>query len=213
MPGKQPSARWYVLQLDIAARGRDCWRAEFGPSGRTVIRTMARHSPSGHPSGWREIIEFEPWTLEQALRAMGCECWSPLTSVQVRKGRGDQARMVWAPTPAMPGYLFVRCVLTGPLWHAISTLPPVLGFLKAVGADTPGSVPDELMTAMLAKDGSPAPEEGFKAGDTVRIVSGPFCGLLASLRRVDNRRGLHMLAELLDSSLSIELPREALQQA
>lgn len=201
-------AGWYVMRVDGARRGLDCWTPAFGLDGREKVVVRSGHGRSAH-----DIHTFVPWPLERALEALGCEAYAPQAAVRVREGRGRQARMVWRSTPALPGYLFVRCTPDGALWHALVSLPPVLGVLCAAGSTQPGRLPDGLVDGLRRLDGAPPQERAWRVGERVRIIDGPFRDMIAVLTRVDIARGARMLADIMGSPFTVELPSGALDRA
>ena len=107
-------------------------------------------------------------------------------------GMGDKIPRVLVPTEKVvevrnkqkreteqkffPGYVLVEMELTDETWHIVRGTPKITGF---VGGDKrPPPIPDEQVAAMTQqiKEGAtkPKPKILFDAGDSVRVVNGPF---------------------------------------
>ena len=76
-----------------------------------------------------------------------------------------------------PGYILLNVLLDNELQHVISNLPSVIGFLTTGDEPTPlrRKEIDRILGRMdEAREAGEQPEIPFKAGDSVRVVDGPF---------------------------------------
>ena len=80
-----------------------------------------------------------------------------------------------------PGYILVNMLLNNETWHIVKNTPKVTGFLG--GATDPSAIPSiseaevREITHQMAEGAvkpKPKPKILFDAGDSVRVVSGPF---------------------------------------
>ena len=136
------------------------------------------------------------------LQLNGYQVYLPRLRV-VRPRRGRKVTLC----PALfPSYLFVL-ITSG--WWAARWCPHVVRLLAA--GDEPMHVPDAIVDEIRSRERGGLVElprrDGFKAGDRVRILQGPFeghLGLYAGMR--PHERVLVLLA-LLGGEQRVELPK------
>ena len=96
-----------------------------------------------------------------------------------------------------PGYIFVRCDLG--LGH-ISTLNATMGLSRVVrgtGTDA-GVIPDGfIQELMFACEAGTTTKANIKSGDMVRLVDGPFVGVVGEVLSADSNGRLRILFELM----------------
>lgn len=96
-----------------------------------------------------------------------------------------------------PGYIFVRCDISS---GHISTLNATMGLSRVVrgtGKDA-GTIPDGFIKElMLACESSTAKKANIKSGDMVRLVDGPFVGVVGEVLSADSSGRLRILFELM----------------
>ena len=96
-----------------------------------------------------------------------------------------------------PGYIFVRCD-TGS--GHISTLNATMGISRVVrgtGKDA-GIIPDGFIAElMFACESSTTKKQNIKTGDMVRLVDGPFVGVVGEVLSADSTGRLRILFELM----------------
>ncbi len=97
----------------------------------------------------------------------------------------------------LPGYVLVKLVLTDETWHIIRNIRGVTGFVGADLQETGmNGVPlseDELkgLGVDVTRDESESAvtvELGFRVGDKVRIVGGPYANFTATVEEIDLER-------------------------
>ncbi|MBC6438175.1 MAG: transcription termination/antitermination protein NusG [Rhodobacteraceae bacterium] len=103
--------------------------------------------------------------------------------IEVRRGK-----KITVPRRFMPGYILVRMEVTDAVYHAISSIPRVTGFLGPQGRPTP--MRDDEVNAILNRvdEGAAAPRPTilFEVGESVRVNDGPFEGFDGMVEGVDN---------------------------
>ena len=96
-----------------------------------------------------------------------------------------------------PGYIFVRCDIES---GHISTLNSTMGLSRVVrGAGTDiGIIPDGFIEELMFACGSDtATKANIKTGDMVRLVDGPFVGVVGEVLSTDSNGRLRILFELM----------------
>jgi transcription antitermination factor NusG len=116
-------------------------------------------------------------------------------------------RKVTIHVPALPGYLFVRCVLYAETRALIKRTTGVLRLVESAGQ--PAVIPEEQVAALrtalevaLHAEGHPF----LSVGDRVRVVRGPMIGVEGYLVRVaENRHRLVITVDHVNQALSVEI--------
>jgi transcription antitermination factor NusG len=145
-------------------------------------------------------------TAQRFLELAKYQVYLPrLRLVRPRGGRKVEFR-----PPLFPGYLFVW-IVSG--WWSARWCPGVVRLLTA--GDAPMPVPDSLIAEIKSRERGGLVElpgrDGFKAGDQVRILAGPFeghFGLYAGMR--PHERVLVLLA-LLGGQQRVELAQNDIE--
>lgn len=80
-----------------------------------------------------------------------------------------------------PGYVFVKMFLTDESWHLVRNVRGVTGFVGSDGKAVP------LTEQEIYELGVERHEivEGFKVGDTVKVIDGPLDGFLGVVEEAD----------------------------
>lgn len=88
-----------------------------------------------------------------------------------------------------PGYMFVQMALNPRTLHLVKGTPKITGFL---GGTNPTPVPEKDITgihdAMTEGRSKPKPKVTFQAGDTVRVIDGPFANFSATVEEVNQEK-------------------------
>jgi len=96
-----------------------------------------------------------------------------------------------------PGYIFVRCDLGS---GHISTLNATIGLsrvVKGTGTDA-GIIPDGFIEALrFACEAGTTTKANIKSGDMVRLVDGPFVGVVGEVLSADSNGRLRILFKLM----------------
>lgn len=94
-----------------------------------------------------------------------------------------------------PGYVLVKTVMEDSVWRMLRNTPAVTGFVTASDADnyrrTPVPLEQEEVDKIvnLMKSEEPTTNFGYVAGDTVRIINGPFRDFMGIIEDVDQEHG------------------------
>jgi transcriptional antiterminator RfaH len=141
-------------------------------------------------------------------RIAGFEVYAPrICSQRVVNGR----RITFTPL-LFPPYVFVWIELQ---WHAAAYAPGVASLVRN-GDGGPAHVSPALIDALRAREGSdglivlPKPR-GLRAGDQVKVTTGPFAGQLGLYAGMRARQRAGVLLMLLGASQRVELPRDAIE--
>lgn len=108
-----------------------------------------------------------------------------------------------------PGYVLVQMDLTDETWHLVRNIPRVLGFIGGT-SDRPAPISDKEANAILnrVEEGvnKPRPKTMFEAGETVRIIDGPFKDFNGSIEEVNYEKSKLKISVLIfGRSTSVEL--------
>ena len=136
----------------------------------------------------------------------GYETYYPrLRDRRIRFGRTIENR------PALfPGYCFVLIQLQ---WHAARWAPGTLGLI--MNGVQPAKVPDPVIAESRSRERGGLVElprrDGFKAGERVRVLTGPFEGCLGLYAEMRPHERVLVLLALLGGEQRVELARENIE--
>jgi transcriptional antiterminator RfaH len=129
-----------------------------------------------------------------------------LRTVQRRHGRRIELR-----PPLFPNYLFVW-ITAG--WWAARWCPHVTRLITNGGVE-PAHVPDSLIESIRRREINGAVElpkrPGFKPGDRVRILAGPFSGHLAIFAGMKPRERIEILLQFLGAEQRVTLAKKDIE--
>lgn len=108
-----------------------------------------------------------------------------------------------------PGYVFVQMDMNEDAWHLIKSTPKVLGFIGGT-ADKPAPISEREADAMLrriADSGEkPRPRTLFSAGETVRVIDGPFADFNGVVEEVNYEKSrLQVAVAIFGRATPVEL--------
>lgn len=132
------------------------------------------------------------------------EVMIPLISVKAYK----RGKMVIADRNLMPGYVFIRMYLNEAVFSLIRGVPSVINFLGQ--GRKPKPIPDSEVAeirSQIVKSEERDIEEGlFRAGDVVKIFSGPFATFSGMVQDVDTAKAnLNVLVSIFGRETPIKL--------
>ena len=118
--------------------------------------------------------------------------------------------------PLFPGYLFVRYDFDVPAGSAVSRLPGVLGWMRLGGLVPP--LPDEVISELAERveviNGAGGIWPKFRAGEEVRVVSGPMETLAQVVEEPKSPQArVRVLMDFLGRQVSVLVPWHQLQPA
>ena len=134
---------------------------------------------------------------------------------KVRKSVRRFGRMVQEIAPLFPGYLFVGLDLERPKWRAVTNTPGVSRIVSR-GAGEPAPLPETLMAGLIARcdiEGFLLPPRTLSPGDQVRLASGAFADFVATVERVDDKRRVWVLLEILGGLREVRVDLSQVQVA
>ena len=107
-----------------------------------------------------------------------------------------------------PGYILVQMELNNETWHVVKETPKVTGFVG--GATNPSSVSDEEVKSITRQmeEGAirPKPRVLFSAGESVKVVDGPFADFNGVVEEVRPDKGkLRVLISIFGRATPVEL--------
>src|SRR6266576_1572544 len=123
--------------------------------------------------------------------------------VEMRAGR-----KVVTPKRFFPGYILVEMNMSDNAWHVVKNTPKVTGFVGSGQRPTP--IPDEEVERIVnrVKEAveKPKPKFDFRAGETVRIVDGPFSNFTGTVEEInEDRSTLKVMVTIFGRSTPVEL--------
>ncbi len=118
--------------------------------------------------------------------------------------RGGQRRTV--TRKIFPGYVLVEMSMDDESWHVVRNTPGVTGFVGGGNKPTP-LAEDEVKTILKQmQDGSPQVKVGFRKGESVRVVDGPFSDFIGTVDEINMGKGkVKVLLSLFGRETSVEL--------
>ena len=139
------------------------------------------------------------------LGLAGYEVYIP----RIREQRVRRHRRVEVVAPMFPGYAFVSIALQ---WHTARWSIGVLGLI--MNGTAPARVPDSIIDDIRRRERNGAVElpkpSGFKPGDKVQILGGPFAGQLAIYAGMKPHERVEVLLSLLGSQQRVTLAHNAI---
>lgn len=115
--------------------------------------------------------------------------------------------------PLFPRYLFVSMNPTRDAWRAILSTMGVSDLVRA--ADRPLRVPDGVVDTLREHEARRVfdrvlpPARSLKIGAPVRILSGPFAGLMGTFSTLASAQRVIVLLNLLGRDVSVRVPDRA----
>jgi transcriptional antiterminator RfaH len=164
------------------------------------------------PARWY-VVHTQPFAEDRAiarLKTQGYHVFCPRLRKAVRHARKSTGKLV----PLFPGYLFLRLDIAHDRWRSVNGTRGVVRLL-ALG-DAPQAVPcgvvEDLQSHTDVHDILDR-TSSLNAGQSVRIMEGPFADFIGTLQRLDGTDRVQVLIDLLGRSVSTTLRCEALAPA
>lgn len=147
---------------------------------------------------------------EGQLQRQGFHTYLPRCLRTVRHARRVRDVIV----PLFPRYLFVEVDMQVQRWRSINGTLGV-SYLVSMG-DRPAQVPDGIVDEIKSREtGSnliEVPEAApYEAGESVEIMGGALADQVGKFIRVDARRRVVLLLELLGRGLEVRVPQETVR--
>ena len=168
------------------------------------------HTYSGHEN--KAKLTLLERVKNQGLSEYFGEVLVPTESV-VENVKGQRRTMTRKP---FPGYMFVQMVLDDRTFHLVKNTPKITGFL---GGTKPTPVPErEISTVQTniteGKAGKPKARVVFEAGESVRVVDGPFANFSATVEEVKaDKQKVKVSLNMFGRATSVELDFAQVEKA
>ncbi len=169
------------------------------------LTTGERHWYALHTySGYEDNVARN---LKQRIESLGYE--DKIFSVLVpkeKKIRIKGGKRETIEEKVYPGYVLVEMIVTDDSWYVVRNTPNVTGFIGAGIVPTPLS--QEEIDGLFKRMGVDEPKFKFDvaAGDSVKIVDGPFKDFDGRVSEIDQERGkLKVLISMFGRETPVEL--------
>jgi transcription elongation factor/antiterminator RfaH len=146
---------------------------------------------------------------ELNLKAQGLKTLLPQIEKTIRHAR----RLTTVRRPLFARYLFVSLDIGRDAWSPINS---TIGVSRLVAQEgRPVAVPFGIVETLLAHSdaGLTRLDHSLAQGQRVRILSGPLADFTATIMRLDARRRVDVLLEIMGSAVSVSVDRSALAPA
>lgn len=154
--------------------------------------------------------QLKPNGLSQARRNLERQGFGVFMPLCAPPAGGPRRRV-----PLFPGYIFVSFDPAGTAWRSINATRGVARLITTdIRAPTPlpAAFIDGLKACCDPEGQFVAPPEDLAPGDAIRVVSGPFADLLATVDRLAPDRRIEILVSLLDRTVSVPLRRDQVRK-
>ena len=151
----------------------------------------------------------ECWAITN-LKRQGFVTYMPKRRVVVRHAR----RQKMVIRSFFPDYVFVRLDRERDRWRSINGTYGVRRLVMR--GDRPLPAPHDLvetLQAMTDVDGFFMPRQAFERGERVRILSGPFRELIASVDEMTGEHRVKVLLEMMGGHIPVAVDRSELARA
>lgn len=163
---------------------------------------------SGHENKVKEKLEMRASSMgmeDCILRVV-----VPEETVVDANGKEKKAKL-------FPGYILVEMVMTDEAWFIVRNTPGVTGFIGSSGKGakpfplTPAEVDKILGTMGMSRLDA---ENDLKEGEKVKVISGPFEGMLGVIKTVDLKEAkLEVAIDLFGQETIVELELSQISKA
>jgi transcription elongation factor/antiterminator RfaH len=147
---------------------------------------------------------------ERHLREQGFRSFFPQFRRTVRHAR----KLREVVTPVFPGYIFVIFDTERDRWHSINGTIGVCRLLTTRNRPIP--VPADIVQALIGAidvSGCVVLGADLGVGQAVRVVAGPFAGGLGVLERLDGKRRVRVLLNIMGGQTPLMIDRANLAAA
>ena len=158
-----------------------------------------------------ETVGGKEALLASEIVRVGLSAYWPRYPVMMRANSYSPNKKKRVMKSLFPGYVFAGFI--GQTWRRVCGLPGGRQVLEA-GFERPALIPLEFLRRLLGSEPELAHNLararrafGFKVGDQVRIVDGPFQGLYAKLRELDDDGRISILLDILGGATPISRMR------
>ena len=147
---------------------------------------------------------------DRNLKRQGFRTFLP-TEDATRPVRG---KLITAPRPLFPGYVFVAFDTGGGHWRTINSTK---GVTRLVSFGTaPAPVPLDILSQLMLRcdaSGKLLPPKFLKLGDQVRLTSGPFADFVGTIESIAPERRVWVLIEIMGGQTRVAVAADQLRMA
>lgn len=121
--------------------------------------------------------------------------------IEVRNGQRRNVKK-----KILPGYVLVEMTINDQSWNVVRNTPGVTGFVGSGGRPTP--LREEEVGRILKQMEAEAPKVrvGFRQGQSVRVVDGPFIDFIGMVDEINAEKGkIKVLLSLFGRETPVEL--------
>jgi len=114
-----------------------------------------------------------------------------------------------------PGYILVEMDMTDKAWHVVRGTPKVTRFISTGKKPTPLTEEEinEVVNRVSVTAEQPKPKFTFDAGDSVKIIDGPFKDFTGEVEDVNpDRNTLRVMLTILGGPTPVELESEQVEK-
>jgi len=181
------------------------WWLRYSWAVSRVMNNGERHWYIVHTyAGYEDRVEN---ALKQRIKYMDAE--NKIFQVVIPKEdeieiRSGQRRTV--TKKMFPGYVLVQMKLDDESWHVVRNTPGITGFVGSGNKPTP--IPEKEVNVILKQmtEGSPQVRVGFRKGESIRVVDGPFTDFVGVVDDINVGKGkVKVLLTLFGRETSVEL--------
>ncbi|MBM4445892.1 MAG: transcription termination/antitermination protein NusG [Chloroflexi bacterium] len=154
-------------------------------------------------SGYEDRVQK---ALEQRIKFMDAEDKIFKIKIPIEEEieiRSGQRRTV--TKKVFPGYVLVQMQMDDDSWNVVRNTPGITGFVGSGNKPTP--LTEEEVNAILQKaGGAPQVKVGFRKGESVRVVDGPFTDFVGVVDEISVAKGkVKVMLTLFGRETSVEL--------
>lgn len=183
-----------------------------------MVRRSLKNEPQIAPGGEAPAADLQWLALathahreraaEENLRRQGYATYCPVIQKSVRHARKSQLVL----RPLFPGYIFAG-VAPDASWK---TMHSTIGVRRVIcNGERPCILGSDFVAALRARELGGVivkPVHPYQQGQQVRLTSGAFGGLVATIIEVDEEKRLVLLLELLNQSVRVHTDIHAVRE-
>lgn len=118
--------------------------------------------------------------------------------------RGGQKRTV--TKKIFPGYVLVQMKMDDESWHVVRNTPGITGFVGGGNKPNPLSETEVKSILKQMEEGGPKVKVGFRKGESIRVVDGPFTDFIGIVDEINVGKGkVKVMLSLFGRETSVEL--------
>lgn len=121
--------------------------------------------------------------------------------IEVRSGRRRTVTK-----KILPGYVLIQMLMTDDSWSMVRNTPGVTGFVGSGGKPTPLEETEIRSILKQMEDETPRVKIGFRKGQSVRVIDGPFIDFVGVVDEINMGKGkVKVLLSLFGQETPVEL--------